>query len=444
MPKRRKSYLTRSDVLEIVERFVDSQDTPKFIAGESYVPASGKVVGAPEVRSVLDAALDMWFTEGRFATYFEKDLRTFLNNEIRHAILCNSGSSANLLAVSAITAPEFGHKQAKKGDEVITVASGFPTTLNPILQNGLVPHFVDVELATLVPNPEHIEQMIAKRTKAIFMAHPLGNAFDADAIEDIAAEYDIFLIEDTCDALGGTLNGKFLGTFGDMSTLSFYPAHQMTAGEGGAVLTRSPMIKKVVESYRDWGRDCWCTTGKDNTCGKRFNWQLGDLPMGYDHKYIYNRIGYNLKSTDLQAAILVEQIKRLTEFIEKRRYNWSRLRDALDKYSKYFIMPQATEGSSPSWFGFYLTVKEIAPFTRHDITTYLESKKIGTRLLFGGNLLKQPAYKGVQHRIFSELHNTNYLMRGCFWVGVWPGLTDAHIDYMVDVFDEFMRQYESK
>lgn len=440
MPKLRKTYLSRSEVLDIVERYVESQEKPEFIPGESYIPPSGKVVGGREVRSVVDAALDLHFTEGRFSKYFEKDLRSFLNNEIRHAILCNSGSSANLLAASAITAPEFGSKQAKKGDEVITVAAGFPTTLNPIIQNSLTPVFVDVELGTLVPKPEQIEQAIDKNTKAIFMAHPLGNSLPIEDLRDIADEYDIFLLEDTCDALGGTMNHKFLGTFGDIATLSFYPAHQMTAGEGGAVLTRSPMVKKVVESFRDWGRDCWCPTGKENTCGKRFNWKCGDLPFGYDHKYIYSRLGYNLKTTDLQASILVEQIKNLGEFVERRRYNWSRLRDALDKYSKYFIMPRATEGSSPSWFGFHLTVKEVAPFTRHEITTYLEEKKVGTRLLFGGNLLNQPAYKGVKHKVFSELHNTNALMRGCFWVGVWPGLTDAHIDYMISVFDSFFRE----
>lgn len=440
MPKLRKTYLSRSEVLDIVERFVESQEKTKFIPGETYIPPSGKVVGAKEVRSILDAALDMWFTEGRFAKYFEKDLRNFLDNEIRHVTLCNSGSSANLLAVSAITAPEFGSRTAKKGDEVIAVAAGFPTTLNPILQSGLVPHFVDVELGTLTPNPEQVEQAITKNVKAIFMAHPLGNSLPIEELEDISREYDIWLLEDTCDALGGTMNGKFLGTFGDMATLSFYPAHQMTAGEAGAVLTRSPMVKKVVESFRDWGRSCWCATGKDNTCGKRFCWQLGDLPYGYDHKYIYQRMGYNLKTTDLQAAILVEQVKKLQEFVERRRYNWSRLRDGLDKYSKYFIMPRATEGSSPSWFGFHLTVKATAPFTRHEITTYLEEHRVGTRLLFGGNLLKQPAYKGIKYKLFSELHNTQALMIGCFWVGVWPGLTDAHMDYVISVFDKFFKE----
>lgn len=425
-----------------MERYVLSQKTPKFIAGESYVPVSGKVVGGREVRSIVDAALDMWWTEGRFSDLFEKDLRRFFHNQIHHVSLCNSGSSANLLAVSAITAPEFGSKQARRGDEVITVAAGFPTTLNPILQNGLIPLFVDVELGTLVPDPIQVEQAVVRsKTKAIFMAHPLGNAFDADAMKDIADEYDMWMLEDCCDALGGTLNDKLLGTFGDMSTLSFYPAHQMTAGEAGAVLTRSPMVKKVVESFRDWGRSCWCATGKDNTCGKRFGWQCGDLPFGYDHKYIYNRIGYNLKSTDLQASILVEQTKRLPEFIEKRKYNWSRLRDAFDKYSKYFIMPRATKGASPSWFGFCLTVKEVAPFKRHELITYLESKKIGTRLLFGGNLLSQPAYKDVPHKVFSELHNTNLIMRSAFWLGVYPGLTDAHIDYVISMVDDFMKGY---
>lgn len=355
--------------------------------------------------------------------------------------MCNSGSSANLLAISAITQPEFGSKRATKGAEVITVAAGFPTTLNPIIQNGLTPVFLDVELGTLVPKPEEIEHAVNPNTKAIVLANPLGNLPDLDAIRDIADEYNIFYIEDNCDGLGGDFRGKRAGTAGDLSTLSFYPAHHMSAGEGGAVLTRSPMMKKVVESLRDWGRACWCAPGKDNTCGKRFDWCLGDLPKGYDHKYIYSRIGYNLKITDLQAAILVEQLKRLDKFVEKRRYNWNRLREGLEKYSRWLIMPRATEGANPSWFGFHMTVKDVAPFTRHQLVSYLEEKKIGTRLFFGGNLLKQPAYKGIHHKLFSELHNTNILCRGAFWIGVHPALTDAHLDYMIDTLGEFLKPY---
>lgn len=433
--------MNKEHILSLVERYVDSIPEQPFIPGETYITPAKQVAGGKEVRSLLDAALSLHFSEGKYADKFEKDFRLWFNHDIRHAILCNSGSSANLLAISAITQPEFGSKRATKGAEVITVAAGFPTTLNPILQNGLTPVFLDVELGTLVPKPEEIEHAVNPNTKAIVLAHPLGNMFDVDAIRDIADEYGIFLIEDGCDSLGGEFRGKRSGTTGDLSTLSFYPAHHMSAGEGGAVLTRSPMMKKVVESLRDWGRACWCAPGKDNTCGKRFDWCLGDLPKGYDHKYIYSRIGYNLKITDLQAAILVEQLKRLDKFVEKRRYNWNRLREGLEKYSRWLIMPRATEGANPSWFGFHMTVKDVAPFTRHKIVSYLEEKKIGTRLFFGGNLLKQPAYKGIHHKVYSELHNTNILMRGLFWIGVHPALTDEHLTYMIDALSEFLEPY---
>jgi dTDP-4-amino-4,6-dideoxygalactose transaminase len=366
----------------------------------------------------------------------------WFNHEVRHVILCNSGSSASLLAISAITQPEFGSRRAKKGSEIITVAAGFPTTVNPIIQNGLTPVFLDVELTTLCPKVEEIEHAVNPNTKAIILANPLGNMPDVDSIRDIADEYDIFYIEDGCDSLGGDFRGKRSGTSGDLSTISFYPAHQLSAGEGGAVLTNSPMMKKVMESLRDWGRDCWCAPGKDNTCGKRFDWQLGGLPCGFDHKYTYSRIGYNLKLTDLQASILCEQLKRLNGFVDKRRYNWNRLREGLDKYSRWLIMPEPTPGANPSWFGFHMTVKDVAPFKRHDLITFLESeKKIGTRQFFGGNLLKQPAYKDIHHKVYSELHNTNILMRGCFWIGVHPALTDEHLDYMIDSVGEFMEPY---
>lgn len=433
--------MTREEILTLVEQYVDSIPQEKFVPGETYIHPAKQVAGGREVRSVLDAAMSLHFAEGKFSERFEKDFRLWFSNEIRHVILCNSGSSANLLAVSAITAPEFGSRRATRGKEVITAAAGFPTTLNPILQNGLTPVFMDVELGTLVPKPEEIEHAVNPNTRAIVLANPLGNMPNVDDIRDIADEYGIFYIEDGCDSLGGDFKGKRSGTSGDLSTLSFYPAHHMSAGEGGAVLTRSPMIKKVVESFRDWGRACWCVPGKDNTCGKRFGWCLGDLPEGYDHKYTYSRIGYNLKSTDLQASILCEQLKRLDGFVEKRRYNWNRLREALDKYSHWLIMPRATEGANPSWFGFHLTVKDVAPFRRHDIVTFLESRKIGTRLFFGGNLLKQPAYKGIHHKVYSELHNTNILMRGAFWIGVHPAIGDEQLDYMIDSIEEFMRPY---
>lgn len=433
--------MSREELLDLVEKYVDSIPPKKFIPGETYIPPSAKVVGAPEVRSIVDAALDMHFTEGRYAKQFDKDFRLWLDHQIRHVILCNSGSSANLLAVSAITQPEFGSKKATKGSEVITVAAGFPTTVNPIIQNGLTPIFLDVELGTLVPKPEEIEHAVNPNTKAIVLANPLGNLPDLDAIRDIADEYGIFYIEDNCDGLGGDYKGKQAGTAGDLSTLSFYPAHHITAGEAGAVLTNSPMMKKVVESLRDWGRDCWCDTGKENTCGKRFGWKkCGSLPDNYDHKYIYSRIGYNLKTTDLQASILCEQLKRLDGFVAKRRYNWQRLRDALDKYSHWLIMPRATEGANPSWFGFHMTVKDVAPFTRHEIVAFLEEKKIGTRLFFGGNLLWQPAYKGVHHKVHSELFNTGILARGCFWIGVHPAIDDKHLDYMISMINLFFKE----
>lgn len=433
--------MSREELLSLVEQYVDSIPQEKFTPGETYIPPSAKVVGGREVRSIVDAALDMHFTEGRYAKRFDKDLRMWYDHQIRHVILCNSGSSANLLAVSAITQPEFGSKRAGRGAEVITVAAGFPTTLNPVLQNGLTPVFLDVELGTLVPKPEEIEHAVNPNTKAIVLANPLGNLPDLDAIRDIADEYGLFYIEDGCDSLGGDFRGKKAGTAGDLSTLSFYPAHHITAGEAGAVLTNSPMMKKVVESLRDWGRDCWCDTGKENTCGKRFGWKkCGSLPDNYDHKYIYSRIGYNLKTTDLQASILCEQVKRLPGFIEKRRYNWQRLRDALDKYSHWLIMPRATEGANPSWFGFHMTVKDVSPFSRHEIVTFLEEKKIGTRLFFGGNLLKQPAYKGIHHKVYSELHNTNILMRGAFWIGVHPAIEDEQLDYMIDMIDLFFKE----
>lgn len=433
--------MTRDEILTLVEQYVDSIPQETFIPGETYIYPAKQVAGGREVRSVLDAAMSLHFAEGKFSERFEKDFRLWFNNEIRHVILCNSGSSANLLAISAITAPEFGSRRATRGSEVITVAAGFPTTINPILQNGLTPVFLDVELGTLTPKPEEIEHAVNPNTKAIVLANPLGNLPDVDSIRDIADEYGLFYIEDGCDSLGGNFKGKRSGTSGDLSTLSFYPAHHMSAGEGGAVLTRSPMMKKVVESFRDWGRACWCVPGKDNTCGKRFGWCLGDLPDGYDHKYIYSRIGYNLKATDLQASILCEQLKRLDGFVEKRRYNWNRLREALDKYSHWLIMPRATEGANPSWFGFHLTVKDVAPFKRHDIVTFLESRRIGTRLFFGGNLLKQPAYNGIHHKVYSELHNTNILMRGAFWIGVHPAIGEEQLDYMIDSIGEFMRPY---
>lgn len=430
-----------SRIIDRARRYVNSLPKKKFIPGETYITSSGQVSDGDEAAVLVDVALNGRFAEGQYGKLFDKKFRDFFKHQMRLSSLCNSGSSANLLAVSTITAEEFGTKRAMPGDEIITVASGFPTTLNPIIQNRLVPVFVDVAIGTYVPNPVHIEEMINPKTKGIILAHPLGNPFDLEAIRDIADEYSIFLIEDSCDALGSTYNDKLVGTFGDLSTFSFYPAHQITAGEGGAVLTDSPMIHKVLESFRDWGRACWCLPGNDNTCGKRFGWQLGGLPYGYDHKYTYARMGYNLKGTEMQAALLCAQLDKLPGFIERRKHNWKRLHDGLIEIEadKFFILPRATKGSDPAWFGFCMTVKETAPFTRNDVIEFLENHRIGTRLLFGGNLIRQPAYKNIIYRAHDQLYNSDTIMKQTFWVGVWPGITDVMVDYMLSVFSDFLK-----
>lgn len=436
--------INADSIIEKSRRYVNSLPKPKFVPGETYITSSGQVSDGEEAAVLVDVALKGRFAEGPYVKQFDKDLRDYLNHQVRFSNLCNSGSSASLLAMTTITAEEFGSHRAMPGDEIITVAAGFPTTVNPILQNRLVPVFVDVAIGTYVPNPIHIEEMVSAKTKAIILAHPLGNPYDLKAVRDIADEYDLFLIEDACDALGGKFDGNMVGTYGDMATLSFYPAHQITAGEGGAVLTDSPMIDKVLKSFRDWGRDCWCAPGKDNTCGKRFDWQLGALPKGYDHKYTYSRMGYNLKATEMQAAILCAQLKKLPDFVERRRHNWQRLHDGLMAMGadKYLILPRATANSEPSWFGFCLTVKESAAFTRPQIINFLEHKKIGTRLLFGGNLMRQPAYKGIVHRAHDQLYNSDTIMRQTFWVGVWPGITDEMVDYMLEVFEDFITSHQ--
>lgn len=433
--------IDRAKLVEKAKRYVNSLPKQKFIPGETYITPAGQVSDGDEAALLVDVALKGRFAEGDYGKQLDKDLRQYFGNQIRFTSLCNSGSSSNLLAISSITAEEFGTKRAMPGDEVITVASGFPTTVNPIIQNRLVPVFVDITIGTYVPDPVHIEEMINPKTKAIVLAHPLGNPYDLKAIRDIADEYSIYLIEDTCDALGSLYDGKLAGTFGDLSTLSFYPAHQITGGEGGMVMTNSPMLDKVVKSFRDWGRACWCLPGKDNTCGKRFEWQLGSLPCGYDHKYSYARMGYNLKGTEMQAAILCAQLKKLPSFVERRRYNWQRLHDGMVEMGadRFFILPRATKNSEPSWFGFCLTVKETASFNRNEIIAFLENHKIGTRLLFGGNLLRQPAYKDIPHRTHDQLYNSDTVMRSTFWIGVWPGLTDEIIDYMLEIFNDFLK-----
>ncbi len=400
-----------------------------FIAGESSVPVAGRVFDSTELELLVDASLDFWLTTGRYAAEFERGLAKFL--DVRDVILCNSGSSANLLAVSALTSPKLGLERLKPGDEVITVAAGFPTTFNPIVQNNLVPVLLDVELETLNLDVRHLEAAVGPRTRAIILAHTLGNPFNLEVVLDIAKRHDLWVIEDNCDALGATFGGKFTGTFGDLATVSFYPAHHMTMGEGGCVLTNQPRLRTLVESFRDWGRDCWCEPGKDNTCGKRFDWQLGELPYGYDHKYTYSHIGYNLKLTDMQAAVGVAQLKKLPAFIAARQHNWRRLRDGLQPLEKYFILPEPTPGSDPSWFGFALTVRPSAPVTRSEVIQRLEHHKIATRLLFGGNLLRQPAYKDVVCRVPGELSNTDLIMQNTFWIGVYPGLTEEMLSYVI-------------
>jgi len=411
---------------------------PAFVAGESWVPVSGRVFDATELQHLIDASLDFWLTTGRFASQFEREFARTVG--VRHAILCNSGSSANLLATSALTSWKLGDRQLQPGEEIITVAAGFPTTVNPAIQHGLVPVFLDVDLGTYDIDVTRLEEAISPRTRAIILAHTLGNPFNVDAVMALAKRHGLWVVEDSCDALGSTYRGKHAGTFGDLATVSFYPAHHITMGEGGCVLTNAPKMKTILESFRDWGRDCWCEPGKENTCGKRFDWQLGELPHGYDHKYIYSHIGYNLKATDMQAAVGVAQLKKLPQFIERRRHNWQRLYEGLSELSHVFVMPRATEHSDPSWFGFALTVRPDAPFTRRELVQWLDARRIATRQLFAGNLLRQPAYRDLPHRVVGDLTNTDIVMQGTFWLGVYPGISDVMVDYVVDSLRLFCAQ----
>jgi len=428
----------RAAILEMVSQYYRAAWPEKpFLPGETSVPCAGRVFDAEELAHLVDASLDFWLTTGRYAARFEKELAHFMG--VRHAILCNSGSSANLLALSALTSPELGAKQLQPGDEVITVAAGFPTTVNPIFQNRLVPVFLDIEMETYNIDIRYLEEGLSPRTRAIMLAHTLGNPFNLDAVMELAKVHDLWLVEDNCDALGSTYKGRLTGTFGDLATLSFYPAHHLTMGEGGGVLTKQPQLKKLVESFRDWGRDCWCDPGRDDTCGKRFQWQLGDLPYGYDHKYIYSHLGYNLKLTDMQAAVGVAQLTKLPQFIEKRKQNWRILSEGLQPFQEFLLLPQPTPESDPSWFGFLLTIRPEAPFTRHDLVNYLEDRKIATRLLFGGNLIRQPAYKGLPFRVVGSLPNSDRVMNQSFWIGVYPGLNRNHLEYVLNVFRDFFR-----
>ena len=433
----------RLKILELVREYHEVAFPQRdFVPGESLISYAGRVFDEREIVNLVDSSLDFWLTMGRFAEQFEKSFAAFFGR--RHAHLVNSGSSANLLALSALTSPKLderprkwgGRAALKPGDEVITVAAGFPTTLNPIIQNRMIPVFVDITLPTYNIDVSRLESALSERTAAVMIAHTLGNPFDLDAVTRFAQRHQLWLIEDCCDALGSTYRGRQVGTFGDLATVSFYPAHQMTMGEGGCVLEDRGLLKMLLDSYRDWGRDCWCKPGKSNTCGKRFGWEVGELPFGYDHKYTYSHIGYNLKVTDMQAAVGMAQLEKVPAFVEARRRNFAYLRERMQDMEEHFILPEATEGADPSWFGFPLAVREDAPFSRNDAVNHLEGRHISTRLLFGGNLIRQPAYLGIEHRVAGDLINTDFAMNRAFWIGVYPGLTTPMLDYMVESLHE--------
>lgn len=425
-----------ADISNLVSKF-GSLTTPikNFSPGNDPIPVSGKLIDAIDLETTIESVLDGWFTSGKFTKIFERDLANFVG--ARSALFVNSGSSANLCALSGLTSPKLGERALKQGDEVLTVAMGFPTTVNPIIQNGLKPVVVDVDLDTLDANSDRLREAISPKTKAIMMAHTLGNPFDLDTVQDLCKKNNLWLVEDSCDALGSTYRGQRTGSFGDTATVSFYPAHHITTGEGGAVFIKNPLVKKQVESFRDWGRDCYCETGCDNTCFKRFEWQLGDLPDGYDHKYIYSHIGYNLKATDMQAALGVSQLSKINTFVEKRRENFNYLSEALSKVEGLSVAV-ATKNSEPSWFGCPITLDPEHPVNREELLRFLDGRKIGTRLLFAGNILKQPAYKRIDFRVVGDLRNTDIVMKRSFWVGVYPGLTRPMLDYVIESISAFM------
>ena len=427
----------RAKIAKLVKQFADETlDTKTFVADDSTIPPSGKVIGANELQFMVDASLDGWLTTGRFNKAFEERLASYLGT--RYVLTTNSGSSANLLALTALTSPKLGDKALLPGDEVITVAASFPTTVNPIIQNNLIPVFIDVDLATYNIQVDKIESAISSKTKAIMIAHTLGNPYNLSEVKRIAEKYNLWLIEDCCDALGTTYNDQMVGTFGDIATLSFYPAHHITTGEGGAVFTQSPKLNKLIESFRDWGRDCFCNPGVDNTCGKRFDWQLGSLPKGYDHKYIYSHLGYNLKMTDMQAACGLAQMDRIEGFIDKRKKNFNYLKKGLQPFSDLIILPEATKNSDPSWFGFPITIKPESRINRIDLLRFLDNHKIGTRLLFSGNIIRQPYFKNLNYRIFSELTNTDVIMNHSFWLGVYPGINEKMLDFIIAKISVFL------
>ena len=426
----------RARILELVAQYADAAHAPQpFEPGRTPIPISGKVLGAPELKNLVEASLDGWLTTGRFNDQFEQRLAAFLG--VRYALTTNSGSSANLLALSALTSTQLGERALKPGDEVITVAAGFPTTVNPMLLYGMVPVFVDVDIPTYNIDPRKIEAAVSGKTRAIMLAHTLGNPFDLAEVTRIAKKYNLWLIEDCCDALGARYAGRLVGTFGDVGKLSFYPAHHITMGEGGAVFTSNPDLRRIIESFRDWGRDCYCAPGKENTCGKRFGWQLGELPLGYDHKYIYSHLGFNLKISDMQAACALAQMDRLEGFIAARRRNFAFLRQRLAGCEEFLELPVATQGSEPSWFGFPITLRQAAGVARVDLLRYLDQYRIGTRLLFAGNLVRQPYMAGRRFRVSGELRNTDTVMRDTLWIGVYPGLSEDMLGYVADKIETF-------
>lgn len=432
----------RNQILELTTQYASrSLETSPFLAGESPVPVSGKVLTPEDLVALVDSSLDGWLTAGRFHEKFQRALAKYVG--ARGSLMVNSGSSANLIALSALTSPKLGMKALQPGDEVLTVAMGFPTTVNPIIQNGLKPVMVDVQLGTYDAIPDRLREAVGPKTRAIMMAHTLGNPFDLDTVQELCKEHKMWLIEDSCDALGSEYRGKRTGSFGDTATVSFYPAHHITTGEGGAVFFKSPLVKRQLESFRDWGRDCYCETGCDNTCLKRFEWHLGDLPEGYDHKYIYSHIGYNLKATDMQAALGLSQLDKLDHFVARRKENFNYLYSKLSSVQG-LILPQATKHSDPSWFGFPITLEPALAVDREDLLRFLDARKIGTRLMFAGNILRQPAYRKVDVRIVGDLTNTDIVMRRTFWVGVYPGLTQPMLDYIAHSITEFVNDPKAK
>lgn len=440
----------KAEIFNLVREYYEAYHKPRlfknFVPGVDYVNYAGRFFDEEELLNLIDASLEFWLTSGKYTDEFEKLLADFLG--VRYAFMVNSGSSANLLAFMTLTSHELGDRKIERGDEVITVAAGFPTTVSPVVQYGAVPVFVDIEIPTYNIDVSLLEDALSERTKAVFLAHTLGNPFNIQAVKDFCQKHNLWLIEDNCDALGSKYlyndSWQYTGTFGDIGTSSFYPAHHITTGEGGAVYTSDRKLKDIILSLRDWGRACWCPTGKDNSCGKRFSWQLGELPYGYDHKYTYSHLGYNLKATDLQAAIGCAQIKKLPEFIEKRKKNWKLLREGLSEFEDIFILPEATQNSDPSWFGFIITLRDNCGFSRNELVKFLEANKIQTRLLFAGNIIKHPAFdelraKNSGYRVVGDLKNTDKILKDTFWIGVYPGIREEMVEYIVEKIKEFMR-----